>query len=242
MTTPRRGASTSVRNEPETSSLTRLIPPLDDLTPGALAEQVARNAATAEQQDGRGPTGNSRLTATTGVILLVLVAIEGLTLVSLRPLLSAHVFVGMLLIPPIALKLGSAGYRFARYYTRDNAYVVAGPPQLLLRALGPFVILATIALFGSGVAMLAVGPDQGWIVNLHKASFIAWLIVTGVHVLGHILHLPGLAAADFRAPRERRSGSLLRQGAVAAALVSGLVLAIATLQYAAPWQAVIGRG
>ena len=34
----------------------------------------------------------------------------------------------------------------------------------------------------------------------------------------------------------------LRQGAVAAALVAGLVLAIATLQYVAPWQAVIGSG
>jgi hypothetical protein len=225
-----------------TSRPARLLPPLEEITPAALADHVARNAATAEQQDGSGPTGNSRLTATTGVILLILVAIEGLTLVSLRPLLPTHIFVGMLLIPPIALKLGSTGYRFARYYTGDKAYVLAGPPQLLLRVLGPFVIAATIALFGSGVAMLAVGPSQGWIVNLHKASFVAWLIVTGVHVLGHILHIPGLAAADYRAPRERRSGSLLRQGAVAAALVVGLVLAIATLQYAAPWQAVIGSG
>ena len=186
-----------------TSSSAGLLPPLEELTPAALVEQVARHAATAEQQDGRGPAGNSRLTATTGVILLVLVAIEGLTLVSLRPLLPAHVFVGMLLIPPIALKLGSTGYRFARYYTKDRAYVVAGPPQLLLRALGPFVIAATIALFGSGVAMLAVGPSEGWIVNLHKASFVAWLVVTGVHVLGHILHVPGLV--DGGLPRPARA-------------------------------------
>ena len=231
-----------MRSEPTTANRAKLLPPLEELTPGALAEQVANHAATAAQQDGRGPAGNSRLTATTGVILLVLVAIEGLTLVSLRPLLPAHVFVGMLLIPPIALKLGSTGYRFARYYTKDRAYVLAGPPQLLLRALGPFVIAATIGLFGSGVAMLAVGPSEGWIVNLHKASFVAWLVVTGVHVLGHVLHVPGLVAADFRAPRDRRSGSTLRQGAVAASLVGGLVLAIATLQYAAPWQSVIGHG
>ncbi len=229
-------------SESTTSNRAKLLPTLEELTPGALAEQVANHAATAAQQDGRGPAGNSRLTATTGVILLVLVAIEGLTLISLRPLLPAHVFVGMLLIPPIALKLGSTGYRFARYYTKDRAYVLAGPPQLLLRALGPFVIAATIALFGSGVAMLAVGPSEGWIVNLHKASFVAWLVVTGVHVLGHVLHVPGLVAADFRAPRDRRSGSTLRRVAVAASLVGGLVLAIATLQYAAPWQSVIGHG
>ena len=229
-------------SESTSSNRAKLLPPLEELTPGALVEQVANHAETAARQDGRGPAGNSRLTATTGVILLVLVAIEGLTLISLRPLLPAHVFVGMLLIPPIALKLGSTGYRFARYYTKDRAYVLAGPPQLLLRALGPFVIAATIGLFGSGVAMLAVGPSEGWIVNLHKASFVAWLVVTGVHVLGHVLHVPGLVAADFRAPRDRRSGSTLRQGAVAASLVGGLVLAIATLQYAAPWQSVIGHG
>ena len=105
-----------------------------------------------------------------------------------------------MLIPPVGLKLASTGYRFARYYTRDKAYVLAGPPQFLMRALGPFVIAATVVLFGSGVALIALGPGDGWIVNLHKASFIAWLGVTGVHVLGHVFHIPGLAAADFRAP------------------------------------------
>jgi hypothetical protein len=213
---------------------------LSDLAPAALAERLFSNAAEAEERGGRGPAGNSRLTATTGMMLLALLALEGLTLVALRPLLSVHVFVGMLLIPPIALKLASTGYRFARYYTGDRAYVLAGPPQALLRVLGPFVIAATVALFGSGVAMIAVGPGQSWIVNLHKASFVAWLAVTAVHVLGHILHFPGLAAADFRARGARRQGFGLRRGAVAAAFVGGLVLAIATVQYAAPWRAILG--
>ena len=231
-----------MRPESTTSSPARLYPPTRRADArGPRRAGGPEDAASAKQQDGRGPTGNSRLTATNGVLLLVLVAIEGLTLVSLRPLLPAHVFVGMLLIPPIALKLGSTGYRFARYYTGDEAYVLAGPPQLLMRALGPFVIAATLALFGSGSPCSPSGqpgldrePAQGELRRLaHR---------TGVHVLGHILHVPGLAAADFRAPRERRSGSWLRQAAVAAALVAGLVLAIATLQYAAPWQAVIGSG
>ena len=93
------------------------------------------------------------------MILLVLVAIEGLTLVSCVRYLPAHVFVGMLLIPPIALKLGRSVIASPATTQRDRAYVLAGPPQLLLRALGPFVIAATIALFGSGVAMLAVGTE-----------------------------------------------------------------------------------
>ena len=175
-----------------------------------------------------------------GSALLALFVVECFTLVALRPLLSTHVFVGMLLLPPIALKVATTGYRFARYYTRKRAYVLAGPPQVLMRALGPLVIAATAALFGSGVAMIAVGPGRGWLVGLHKASFIAWLIVTAAHVLGHVLEVPGLAAADLRAPKPHREGARLRQGAIAAALVAGLVLAIATVQYAAPWRAIVG--
>ena len=63
-----------------------------------------------------GPEGNRRLTATTGAVLLVLLAAEGATLIAIRPLLSVHIFLGVLLIPPVALKLASTGYRFARYY------------------------------------------------------------------------------------------------------------------------------
>ena len=229
-----------MRTETTASRAAKLLPPLDELSPGALRDQLGRNALEAKARGGRGPAGNRRLTATTGVALLALLAIEGITLVSLRPLLSAHVFVGMLLIPPIGLKLASTGYRFARYYTGNRAYILAGPPRAAMRMLGPFVIAATLALFGSGVAMVALGPSHGWLVGLHKASFVAWLAVTAVHVLGHVLHVPGLAAADFRRSGAGRQGSRLRQLAVAAAFVAGLVLAVATVQYAAPWRAVIG--
>ncbi len=223
-----------------TSRLTRHLPPLEELTPEALRGQVTQFVAEAEERGGRGPFGNARLTATTGIVLVVLLLAEGVTLISLRPLLSAHVFIGMLLIPPVGLKLASTGYRFLRYYTRARSYVLVGPPKTLMRMLGPFVIVSTVALFGSGVALIALGPGQGWVVSLHKASFIAWVVVTSVHVLGHLLHLPGLAAADFRAPRPQREGAQLRQAAIAAALVAGLILAIATVQYADQWRYVVG--
>jgi hypothetical protein len=177
----------------------------------------------------------------TGTVLVALVAVVGISLISIGPLLSVHVFVGMLLIPPIVLKLASTGYRFARYYTGSPAYRRAGPPVMLMRMLGPLVIGATAVLFGSGVAMLALGPSNRWVVGVHKTSFIVWLVVVALHVLGHVLHIPGLASADFRGPRERRRGSLLRHSAIAVALVAGLVLAVATIQYAAPWHTLVGE-
>jgi len=113
-----------------------------------------------------GPETNARLTALTGAALLVLLAVEGVTLLSLRAMLSWHIFVGVLVIPVVALKLGSTGYRFFRYYTRRPDYVRAGPPHPLLRLLGPVVVLTTVALLATGIALIVVGPGGGLMLAL----------------------------------------------------------------------------
>jgi len=70
----------------------------------------------------RGVEGNELLTAGSGAVLLLLLLAEGVTILFIRPLLSEHVFIGMLLIPPVALKLGSTGWRFSRYYLGAREY------------------------------------------------------------------------------------------------------------------------
>jgi hypothetical protein len=183
-----------------------------------------------------GPEGNVRLTGMTATVLIVLLAIEGVTILFLRPLLSVHIFVGMLLIPPVLLKLGSTGWRFARYYLGAAAYRAKGPPALLMRMLGPLVVVATATLFSTGVALIVLGPHEGRgvVLGLHKASFVVWLVVTGLHVLLYAPRLPRLLSGDFR-PRTRIGGSQLRRGALAAALVAGATLAAATFPLAGPW-------
>lgn len=100
------------------------------------------------------PGGNERLTAAVGVLLLAPIAVEGLTiLLGVHLFMSVHMFAGFALIPPVVLKLASTGWRFARYYTRSSAYVAIGPPQIAMRLLAPLFVMATAALFGSGVAM-----------------------------------------------------------------------------------------
>jgi len=188
-----------------------------------------------------GIVGNERLTAATGAVLFLLLFVEGITIVFLQPLFSVHVFVGMLLIPPVALKLASTGYRFARYYTGDAEYRRAGPPRLLLRVLAPFQVLATVVLFGSGVGMLLLGPRQRWLLGVHKASFIGWFGLTAVHVLAYVWRVPRLAGADWTA-REPLGGSLGRRLLLAGALVAGIVLAWATLPMADPWIAQLDLG
>ncbi len=189
----------------------------------------------------RGPPGNSRLTAATAIVLLALLAVEGLTLLSLQTFLSWHIFVGMLLVPVVGLKVASVGYRFICYYTGRPAYVDAGPPPIALRLLGPVVITATLALFTTGVALAVLGPGGGVVLGPHKASFIVWIAAMSIHVLAHIRRTPGLVSRDLRGG-QGMPGARLRLGIVGSAVCAGAVLALATVPLIAPWTHRIGRG
>ena len=145
-----------------------------------------------------GAEGNERLTALTGTVLLVLLAAEGVTILSLGRLLTLHFFIGMMLLGPVALKAGSTVYRFARYYTGSAPYRRKGPPALVLRLLGPIVIASTAGVFGTGVALALAGPGSGPWLFLHKASFAVWVCVMTVHVLTYLPRLPRLLTAELR--------------------------------------------
>ncbi|MHB8641970.1 MAG: hypothetical protein ACYDA3_03665 [Gaiellaceae bacterium] len=168
---------------------------------------------------------NRRLTAADSIVLLVFLAAEGATILFMRPLFTWHVLIGMLLVPPVALKLASTGWRFARYYLGDPQYRRAGPPTLLMRLTAPLVVLSTLAVFGTGVAMAVVGPSSGGLIGIHKATFIVWLIVTAVHVLGHIWQVPALVR------RVRKPQTLLVLGA----LIVGIAVAGASIPLVHPW-------
>jgi hypothetical protein len=180
------------------------------------------------------PARNTRLTALTGAVLLVLLAVEGVTLISLQSLLSWHIFVGVLVMPVVTLKLGSTGYRFFRYYTRRPDFVLGGPPQLLPRMLGPFVVLSTVGLLATGVALIVVGPGGGLMLNLHKASFAVWLVALGAHVLAHIGRLLYVLRTNLTAPQRMR-GSRLPYALVAGAVAIGTAAAVAVLLHGTPW-------
>jgi hypothetical protein len=206
--------------------------PMVDLDTTKSLERAALSTRVATRTGGT--VGNRRLTGATAGVLLALLAAEGATILAIRPLVSVHVFVGMLLIPPIFLKLGSTGYRFVRYYTGSSAYRIEGPPSPALRLLAPVVVLTTVALFASGVALIALGPRNGSLVGLHKASFVAWFFAMAAHVLGHALRVPGLARADWRRDDDV-PGSALRRWLLAGSLVAGVILALATIHLAGPW-------
>jgi hypothetical protein len=195
--------------------------------------RIGRTARVAHRLTG-GVEGNSRLTAAAAGVLIVLLAIEGATIPFLRPLLSVHVFVGMLLLGPVALKLATTGYRFVRFYTHRREYVEKGAPAPLMRLLvAPVLVASTLTLFGTGVALIAFGPPGGVMIGLHKASFIVWFGAMSIHVLAYARRAARDAVADWG--RTRIGGATLRVVLLVGALGAGAIVAFLTLPLAAPW-------
>jgi hypothetical protein len=193
---------------------------------------------------GGGTTGNERLTTVVGAALIVLLAVIGLTILRIHSLLSVHLFVGLLLIPPVLLKMSSTGYRFFRYYTGNPRYKEKGPPDVALRVIAPMVVLSTLVVFVSGVVLLFAGPSARatWF-PIHKDSFFVWAAFTAIHVLGHLPSMPAVLRADYsRYPDyyydetdghvTGRTGRVL---ALSSALVLGIVLAILAIPEFSPW-------
>jgi len=186
--------------------------------------------------EAEGVEGNARLTGVLGAVLLIALAIEGATLADVRGLFALHVFVGLFVIPVVCLKLATTGYRFFHYYRGTAAYRAKGPPHPILRIAAPLIALATISLLTSGVVALAVGPRHSdtWI-TIHQGSFIAWVTLTTVHVLGHVIETWKLTTAEMRAapPVARRSA---RTVIVASSLAIGLILGVASLGWTSAWK------
>jgi hypothetical protein len=195
-------------------------------------------------QTSGGPAGNARLTAWTGIILLPLFLAEVATLLSLHQLISWHIVIGTLLVPPALLKTASTGWRISRYYTGHRPYVEAGPPPLLLRLLGPLLVVTTLALLGTGLALvalgtssrhtslLAVGGLQISVLTLHQLSFVLWVGATVIHLLARAIPAARLAAGSKQNPVPGGVGRVLT---LAAALIAGAIAAWVVLSVSQTW-------
>jgi hypothetical protein len=205
------------------------------------AAAAAGRAHRSDQALGRtgGPAGNAKLTAWTGLVLLILFLAELVTLLDVHGLLSWHIVIGTLLLPPTLLKTASTGWRMIGYYLGNQPYRRSGPPPMLLRLLGPLVVLSTVAVLGTGVALILAGPATSRtgfpsLLMWHKAAFLVWAAATGLHVLGRAipalrLMLPAAAAGPVPG-RALRVTTLVLTMAVAAGA------ALLLLGRAEPWR------
>jgi hypothetical protein len=198
---------------------------------------MSHREVAAPPSTGGGVEGNSRLTSVNGMVLLVLLAVEGFTILSVRQMITLHVYLGVLLVGPVLLKCASTIYRFARYYTGAAEYVRRGAPSTALRLLGPVVIVTSLAVLGTGIALIYTGPDRtGPWLTLHKASFILWFGAMAIHVLGHIVEAGRTTVREMRrsAGRDARRRRL-RTIALVLGLLAGVGLATGLMPTAHSW-------
>jgi hypothetical protein len=191
---------------------------------------------------GGGVDGNARLTGGAGAALFVILAVEAVTLLQIKQLISVHVFVGMLLVPLVLLKAGTTGYRFARYYTGHPSYRRKGPPHPILRFTGPLLVLSSLVLLGTGIALIALGRSVGhqylW---LHQATFFVWAALIVIHTIGHLRETATLTAADWQehnfsgGAEHRLAGARARLSLLVVTLAVGTVLGIASLAWIGTW-------
>jgi hypothetical protein len=214
---------------------------------GTLAEATGRESRTDPvlPRNG-GPAGNARLTAWTGVLLLALFLVELATLLNLDGLISWHIVVGALLVPPALLKTATTGWRVIGYYRKRPAYHQAGPPPVLLRLLGPLVVLFTLAVLGSGLALVALGPASSRTalltvfgqdisaVTIHQGTFVVWAVVTGLHCLARLVPAMRILTAP-RADGNRVPGRPSRAAAVLTTMVAAAITGAVLLGGSAAW-------
>ena len=208
---------------------------LDDhgpVRPSGQARMDERNV-----DDLSAVVANERMTALAGAVLLALIVVELVTVPNLRALLSVHVLVGVLLAGPLAVKIGSTGYRFLRYYTRSPAFVRKGPPRLTLRVLAPLLLVTTLMVIVSGIGLVVTGPTRaGPLLPVHVLSTLIWLPIIAIHVFAYFRRVPRSLADDWsKHPAEQAPGRGLRIGVNLGALLGGAIAAILVYPVAAPW-------
>jgi hypothetical protein len=182
-----------------------------------------------------GTRGNELLTVMAAVLLTLLLIGEGVTVIRMQGLVSVHMFIGFALIPPLVLKLSSVGYRVVRYYTGSRAYRAKGPPRLLLRALAPLLVVSAIAIFVTGVLLLAAGHKAGVLLEIHKVSFIVWGVLFAVHFLAYAPQVVRTLPDAWHATR-RPAGAGLRGLLLTVAAGGGVALGLALLPAIDGWQ------
>jgi hypothetical protein len=115
------------------------------------------------------------------------------------------------------------------------------------------VVLSTLVVFASGVALLLAGPSsRDTLLPIHKVSFIVWIAFTAIHVLAHLPTMlrslgaeygpqrtstgPKMSAwQQYIGSRESVNGRAGRVLSLTSALAFGVVLAIALIPQYGPW-------
>jgi len=156
---------------------------------------------------------NSRLTAILDLTLLILFALQVVTvLAGVRSVLTWHVVLGLILLPPVGLKLTSVTWRMVSYHRGRDGFRRHHPTAAGAAGSGPVPRQAHRDPAGQWhyPARRVPGWAQSPALLVHQVSFYAWLAAAVVHIVPHSLQAVHLARRDWA----RRVGGARRVGEV----------------------------
>lgn len=179
---------------------------------------------------------NERLSAVNGGLLFVLLIGIAATVLLIQVLLPAHFLVGIALVPPLVLKLGTTGYRFMKYYLSDADFRIAGAPPAFMRfVVAPSLVVSTFVVMGTGLELWAFGDHFGtWWVNAHTASAVVFMVAAFLHLLNHSRRSATALAAEMVV--RPTAGTITPRSVLLGCGVLALLLALASLTYATPFE------
>jgi len=98
---------------------------------------------------------------------------------------------------------------------------------------GPFVILTTVAVLGTGIMLVVEGPGNGSWGRLHHLSFFLWAVVIVIHLASYVPKLPRMLSGRVDHARHLLAARATRWLLLCGALAAGLGLAFATYHLSA---------
>jgi hypothetical protein len=99
------------------------------------------------------------------------------------------------------------------------------------------LVASTIAIFLTGVLLLAAGHKSSTLLELHKLSFIGFGVLVVAHFVAYVPRVAGSMREDWReARRVAVPGSSLRATLVALAPGGGIALSISLLHAIHAWR------
>ncbi|MBV9922593.1 MAG: hypothetical protein JOY78_17320 [Pseudonocardia sp.] len=186
-----------------------------------------------------------------GLLLVVLIAAELITLLDVTGLMGWHVGVGIVLTAFTLVKAASTAWRIVRYYAGSRSYGLAGPPPLVLRVLGPLVILTALGVLGSGIALIAIGPGESRdsfltvlgqpisALRIHQGFFVLFAVAVGLHILARLVPAVTMTITPGRrraAAAKPVPGGALRLAVVVATALASVIAVVLVVPSVHGWQ------
>jgi hypothetical protein len=159
-----------------------------------------------------------------------LLALVYLTGAFFDPLRQVHFAIGFAIIPLLAVKLGSTGWRAANYYLRREPYRSDGPPQLIPRLLAPLLVVSALIATITGVVLWALGRQRGTWATLHTDSVVVLAIVLALHTLTYIQRAVRASSGGIVSAEITREERVMLW-----ALAVALIVAVLAIGLEPPW-------